>query len=89
MNSDIFDHPLIITEEETKKLGINLSNLEKIATRKTQLGFVSKEIKEVLRESAAREGASLVVLTDESCYGGLYVDKYQHTYDLYRQPKHL
>ena len=89
MNPQIFDFPPILTEDEVKKLGINLSNLEKIATRKTPLGHISPEVKELLRESAIREDATLVVLTGESCYGGLFVDKWQYTYDLYRQPKHL
>jgi hypothetical protein len=85
MNPLVFDYPPIMTEEETKRLGIDLSNLEKIATRETPLGFVYPELKESIRDSAKEQGASLVVITKEGCYGGLFVDKYQYTYDLYKK----
>lgn len=89
MDQRIFDHPTILTEKEVQKLGIDLSKLEKIATEETPMIGVFSELKKIIRDSSREQGAYLVVLTKEECYGGVNLDKYKYTCDLYGESKRL
>jgi hypothetical protein len=74
----------ILKIEEIAQLAIDLSNLEKIAEDKETGLFREGYGKEIIKEVASKLKADLAVIIRLEEYGGMYTEKTNYIFDLYK-----